>query len=214
MKNKNLLKFNREAVAVLGGVIRKKKDGTWRTSNLYENGESLGSLGDGLRVRAAALLYHKNSNYLIIASGGKGRFKRIVGVPAIAQVIKAELIKLNVPERAVMIEDKSGSTYEQLQKIKKILVDNSISRLVVISNAWHLPRVKAMVKLDPDLNKTWKQRRLILKSAEKILISQNQLWKQKIAKAYNKDKIQQIIKSEKQGIKDLLEGNYVFKKIL
>jgi len=215
MKNKKVTKQEKEALVVLGGVIRKKEDGFWRTSNLYEKGDSFGSLGDGLRVKATTLLYKQNPRFLVISSGGKGRFKGVVGVPTLAQVIQAELIQLKVPKSAVIIEDKSNSTFEQLQELKKIFVKNHLSKLIIISNDWHLPRVRAMIKLDSKLNKLREQKKLVLKSAEKILINQRPLfWRKKIDKARQQPKMQKIIKSEKKGIKNLLAGSYIFRKIL
>lgn len=209
----NLLRQRKEAIAVLGGVIRKKKDGTWRTSSLYEKGESFGSLGDGLRVKAAALMYQQNPNYLIVVSGGYGRFKKIAGISTLVQVIKDELLHLKVPKRAIIIEDKSNSTYEQLQEIKKIINKNNITDLILISNDWHLPRVRTMIKLDWELKKMVKKRHLKLKSAEKILINEKPLlWRKKIEKFYNQNKMKLIIQLEKKGVKNLLEGKYIFRK--
>lgn len=199
----------KEAIAVLGGVLRKNKDGRWRTSNFRESGETHGVLGDRLRVVAGALLYKENPNNMIIAMGGRGRFKDIPDVPFLAEVIKNELVALGVPESVVMLESNSGTTYQQLQELKNIMAKESFQRIAVISNDYHLPRVEITIKQDPNLHRLLEQSRIELCSAEKILLErQPQLWKKVIEDAYSSEEMKKIIEREKKGVRMLLEGHY------
>jgi len=202
IKNKKL-----NAIAILGGGMKKEK-GRWRTLNFDDQGDKFGVSGDRLRVIAGAFLFRDNENLLIIASGGKGQMKNIKDAPTLSKLLKKELLKLNVSRKNIVEEKKSGNTYEQLIETGKIIIAKNIKSTGVISNKYHLPRVKAMIRLKPELNFLRKKIKLI--SAEQILLKkESQKWKKIIEKAYKSEKMTERIKMEQQGIKDLKRGAYV-----
>jgi len=110
-----------KVIAVLGGGLIKDKDGRWRTTNFDEAGDEFGTLGDRLRVEAAACLYERYPGSLFVASGGQGQYADQADVPTVASVIKRELIELGVPEQQIILEENSGSSWRQLLEIKKMM---------------------------------------------------------------------------------------------
>ena len=87
-----------------------------------------------------------------------------------------------------------------------------LKQAVLISNDYHLPRMKAMMRTDKDLNKLFSQRKIRFRSAEKILIKyQPEVWQKVIKKAYQTQAMKQRIALEKKGVRDIKKGIYKFK---
>lgn len=194
--------INTDIIVVLGGGLLYE-NGVWRTTRFNEKGDTFGALGDRLRVEAAALLYQENPDAVLIASGGKGQLKDNSDAPTISSVIKKELIELGVPAARIIEEDVSGNTWQQLQQLKALIQQRSARSVLIISNEWHLPRVKAMIEKDSAIE--------ILQcvSAEEILIERDAArWKSFIAMAYQSDDIRKRIELEMKGVEDIRKGTY------
>lgn len=203
---------NKLAIIILGGGIKKDKNGKWRTTNFDEKGDNFGASGDRLRVIAGSYLYKDNPEKLIIASGGKGQLKDIPDAPTVASVIKKELIELDVPADKILEENNSGNTYQQLQEMKKNIQKKALKNITVISNKWHLPRIKAMIKIDPDLKKIFGAGNLKILSTEEICLTYKpKVWQPIIKAAYESEDIKKRIKLEQEGVKQIKEGTYKFK---
>lgn len=189
-----------DAIIILGGLLKKKSDGSWRTGKF-----------NYIRVLAGYYLYGdlvKKYPVKIIVSGGKGIYKDIPNVPAVATVMKEELIQLGIPEKEIVEENKTVSTYQELLWLKNLLSKNR-RKIIVISNNYHLPRIKVMINLIPKLQVI--NNFLTLYSAEKIAIKYNKDLKSKLEKNLKDPKMKRIIAQEKKGIKALKSGNYKFK---
>ena len=198
----------KEAIFIFGGGL-KNDSGRWRTTNFDEPGDNFGALGDRLRVVAASCLFQDFPNYLVIASGGKGQLKDIAEAPTVASVLKQELIDLGVTADKIIEEDKSANTFEELQELKKIIIDNSLDKIVVISNDYHLPRVQAFIDQDNQLRQWLAENRLSLQSAEEILMNNDPAqWQTMINKAYRSPVMKQRIKQEQAGVKAIKQGKY------
>ncbi|MDE2001766.1 MAG: Gfo/Idh/MocA family oxidoreductase [Patescibacteria group bacterium] len=198
----------KEAIVVLGGALRKTKKG-WRTTNFNE-GDDFGVAGDRLRVLAAAELYKsvraKGGNALIMASGGKGHY-RGTDTPPISSVIKSELVRAGVFAGDIIREGISNNTREQLAESVKLLKNRKIGKVTVISNRYHLPRIKAFIETDKGLRSLYGNFRL--RSAEEILLkADSQKWKRKIADAYASESMKKRIALEKMGEKQIRNGTY------
>jgi len=201
---------NKKAIYILGGGM-VKDNVVWRTTNLDE-GTKLGTLGDRLRVEAAYLLYKNNPDLLLIPSGSKGMYKNIQDAPTVAELIKKELIELGIPKNKIFKEDKSVNTWQQLQKLKEIINKENLSHASILSNRYHLPRIKAMIEKDDELCELLEQRKIELISAEEILIeSDPDKWKEKIDKAYAHEQMKNRISMEENGVKDIKSGKYNLK---
>ncbi|MCI0565678.1 YdcF family protein, partial [bacterium] len=153
-----------DTLFVLGGGLKKNPDGTWRTTYFDEEGDEYGSTGDYLRVKAAATLFKKGFARLIIVSGSKGQLHIVSNAPTVASVLKKELVREGVPSDAIAEDHDSGTTYEQL---KKITGQKKEGRVGIISNRYHLPRIRAMIEHAPELSEL-KDAKLI--SAEETLL--------------------------------------------
>lgn len=202
----------KEFIVILGGTPAKDQTGGWRTTNFDEKeSDKLGWQGDRLRVVAASYLYQAKPESMIISSGGVGQLKDIPDAPPVAEVIKAELIELGVPVENIILEKKSGNTFQQLQKLSKMIPVQNPTRTVIISNRYHLPRVQAMIDYLDEF-KELKNYNLELVSAEEVVIKHDKhKWLEVINKTYASDEMKERIKLEQQGVKDIKAGIYKFK---
>lgn len=187
------------------------KDGKWRTNRFSDRGDNFGISGGRLRVVAGSLLYKNDISLFIIASGGKGQLKNIPHAPYISSIIKKELVDLKVSPNKIIEENKSHNTYQQLIELKKIISKYKLSEVIIISNKFHLPRIRALIGIDKELKKKLDDNCIKFKSAEEILIKHNaKKWKKSINNAYKSEAMRKRIALEKKGEKDVKEGKYKF----
>jgi len=202
-------------IFVLGGWLTND-NGKWRTVNYLEKikaKESGGLYGDRLRVIAASYLYYQNPEIEIIVSGGKGQLAGIKNIPNVAEVMRYELIELKVPSKNILLETKSGNTYEQLAELKKIVNKLKLDNVIILSNQYHLSRIKAMIKYLSELKPLLKITKIQFKSAEEICLKHDKnKWQTLINKANKSKQMRETIKLEKQGIKQIKNGTYNLKK--
>lgn len=187
-------------ILILGGLLRKKPDNTWRTGNF-----------NYLRILAGYHLYKKLSKtnkINLVVSGGKGIYKHIPGIPTVSSVMKKELIKLGLKPKEINEENKSGTTYQELMWLSKSYKKNW-GIILIVSNSYHLPRIKTMLNKINKIKKLKKVAKLI--SAEKIMSEYGIKWNKKIEKMYTTDTMKKIIEMEKRGIADTKSGKYKFK---
>jgi len=115
-----------DAYVVLGGGI-------------YDNAPDVdgkGTLsGDALpRVLTAYKLYRISKKPLILSGG------RIFGRTAEAQIAKRTLLSLGVSEKDIITESKSVDTYENALFVKEIADAYKMSRIVLVTSAYHMKR--------------------------------------------------------------------------
>jgi len=199
--------MQKSAIVILGGGLVKDKHGKWHTTNFDEK-DKFGALGDRFRVKAGSYLYKKNTNQFIIVLGGKGQFKNIKNIPLISEIIKKELEELGVPPKNIIIETRSGNTFEQLQELKKIIKKQQLEEAVVISNEYHLPRIQVMIDQDKELKNSAK---IKLQSAEEIVTRYEPEQAEKIEFVYSSKSMQERIVLEQKGVQDIKDGKYKFK---
>lgn len=198
---------NPEVIFIPGGGLIND-NGRWRTTN-FDEGDNFGAMGDRLRVEAAYILYKKNPGLLLITLGGQGQYKDIPGVPTVAEVIKRELMDLGVPESSINKEEQSGNTWQQLQALKALIKKEKLNAITILSNRYHLPRVRTMVEHDGKLRTLLAEEKLTLTSAEEILIAQNPTkWQELVTKAYQTEAMKKRIAKEEEGVRQIEEGTY------
>ncbi|MFA6322259.1 MAG: YdcF family protein [Candidatus Buchananbacteria bacterium] len=199
------------AIIILGGGLVKNENGHWRTANFNE-GDYAGITGDYLRVEAGAYYLQNNPQSLVIASGGYSQFKEDEGAPTLAQVIADELRSLGVPPERIILEDRSISTYTQLLEVAKILRDRGINEATIISNEYHLPRIREFIDQRPELREMFKGVDINIESAEKIVLeSDPRRWEKEIKDAYSSPDMQHRIAMEEKGVEDMRKSNYKFR---
>lgn len=201
-------------IAILGGALKKGDDGKWRTTNYGEAGDKFNTQGDRLRVVAASHLYKNDPSQTIITFGGKGQLAHISDVPAVAEVIKNELIELGVGAENIVIETDSGSTFQQLRELNAIVREKEFSKIAILSNRWHLPRITAMIETIEDLfdlRQLLRERRIGLCSAEDIVLEHDkENWGKIIADAYAGEPMKQRIALEQRGVAEIKSGVYKY----
>lgn len=115
-----------DAYVVLGGGV-------------YDNAPDVdgkGTLsGDALaRVLTAYKLYSISKKPVILSGG------RIFGRTAEAEIAKRTLISFGVNEKDIIAESKSIDTYENALFVKEIADAHRISRIVLVTSAYHMKR--------------------------------------------------------------------------
>lgn len=199
-----------EAIAVLGGSLVRGKNGKWRTTNFRE-GDEFGALGDRLRVVAVSFLYKARKTKIVVLAG-RGTLADIPGSPAVSQVIKKELVELGVKVKDVICEKRSVNTFEQLRELGYIARKKGFKSLTVITNKYHLPRIKAMVQHIPTLTKAFFGCKLAFKSAETVLLKHNSgAWQKIITAAYKSGAMKKRIALEAAGVRQIKEGIYNYR---
>lgn len=99
--------------------------------------------GAGDRVLYAARLYREGVAPRLLLSGGNITW--LDSRPSTpAEEMKDVLIFLGVPEDALVLQSESQNTYEDALFSKRILRDEGIKRIVLITSAMHMPRSKAL----------------------------------------------------------------------
>ncbi|MBI2676552.1 MAG: YdcF family protein [Candidatus Yanofskybacteria bacterium] len=185
-------------IYILGGFLKKNRDGSYSSDGFSY-----------LRVLAGYYLYKKLSEkdkVELIVSGSRGIYRGIPDVPRVATVMKRELIKLGLDPKEIKT-DKTDFTYKELVWLKKYIVKKA-GKGFIVSNAYHLPRIKTMISLLPELKELKNIVKLV--PAEKIAVKLNKKLKSRIKKDNKSFEMKRIIASEKKGIKALKEGKYKF----
>ncbi|MDO8676934.1 MAG: YdcF family protein [Candidatus Azambacteria bacterium] len=208
-------------IAVFGGWMEKDSNDIWHSTDFSDMKNHHGAPGSNLRAEAAAILFNKNPDGLVAAFGGRGQLSNVPDAPTLAEVIKRELVALGVPEEKIIEEENSGTTYRQLQELMKIAEEVSAKEITIVSNRYHLPRIQAMAECAP-LTKDaaekfpaqgWSAlgRKINFVSAEEVLIEKKpEEWKAVIEKAYASAEMEELIKKEESGAKQIREGKYKF----
>jgi uncharacterized SAM-binding protein YcdF (DUF218 family) len=93
------------------------------------------------RVAHGASLYHAGLGHVVICCGGLGRYP-----PTEARAMADLLLARDVPEHAIQLEDSSTNTRENLRFALPILETLGTDRIVIVSDAYHLPRAKLIAR--------------------------------------------------------------------
>jgi len=87
------------------------------------------------RIEKATALYRAGRAAAIMGCGGVGKVP-----PAEADVIAGALQSLGVPPEAILREDRSRSTLENLRNAKALLPPDTPA--IIVTDPWHLPRAR------------------------------------------------------------------------
>ncbi|MEW9095928.1 MAG: YdcF family protein [Clostridiaceae bacterium] len=94
------------------------------------------------RIEEGYRLYKEGYADYIIASGGQGPGENV----SEAEAMKRYLVNKGVPEDAIIKEDLSTSTMENLEQSKKIMEERGFDKAIIVSNKFHLKRASLMAK--------------------------------------------------------------------
>ena len=87
------------------------------------------------RACHAAKLYKANKAPIIIGSGGTGKY-----APSEAEMIKRICLTQGVQADAIILEDKSKTTLENVSFSSQILKAKGAKSILVVTDKYHLPR--------------------------------------------------------------------------
>lgn len=98
------------------------------------------------RVNTAVLAYKSGRIKKIIFSGGSGGISNQNG-DDIAEAIKMKklAIKMGVNESDILIDDKSNNTFENIENSFKLINNEKIDKIAIITSQFHLKRCKGAI---------------------------------------------------------------------
>lgn len=117
-----------QAIVVLAGGILEPSE-TLPTAEL--------KMDSRMRCIYAAELYKQRPLPILVAGGV---VHEEMNLPPLSQEMKKLLIELGVPEDAIVVEDKSRSTYENATMSQPLLAERNIERIVLVTDADHMLR--------------------------------------------------------------------------
>ncbi|SFJ47348.1 YdcF family protein [Thermoflavimicrobium dichotomicum] len=94
------------------------------------------------RLDKGAELYEKGLVSYLILSGGKGTLKK----KSEAQVMKEYLLKRQIPEEDLILEDQSTNTQENLLNTRKILDQHHLKQIYLVTHDYHMHRALIYAK--------------------------------------------------------------------
>lgn len=122
-------------------IIKDEGRGHYRTLSYSDLGEHGLVTGSRTRVIAGAKIAEAIPGVPIVTNS----FNRFnTDEPTMASVFKKELIARNVDPSRFMSEEKSFSTITQIIEMVKMAAEQGWTKLAVVGNDWHFPRVREM----------------------------------------------------------------------
>ncbi|MDP2648508.1 MAG: YdcF family protein, partial [bacterium] len=106
-------------------------------SSSYDDRDAFGTLGGYARVRAGAVLAKRFPEACVITTSKRG------DEPVTHAAIQAqELQELGVPKERIILEERSENTESQLRESFSISAKRGWKHIAVVSNEYHIPRVR------------------------------------------------------------------------
>ena len=197
------------AIAILGGGLIKHR-GKWRTIGFMDSEHPEKAGGSKIRVLAGSILY-KKSPRLIIASGGRNKFYKSIGSPNVSSVMRRELIDLKVRKQDIVESPRPKNTYQEIESLKTLVKTKGIESISIISNRYHLPRIKALIRCGPG-EKLHQLTKIAFISAESVIMKYGtKKLKDTIKRAYEMKSMRDKVKLEIKGLREIRNGTYKFK---
>lgn len=198
-------------IVVLAGGIKQDASGRWMSTDLTAEDDRLGASGGKLRVFAATILSNQHPAAVVVTSGGKGYDlpgNTQADQPVSAEILRDELIECGIPAPRIVLEKNSNTTYQQLQEIEKMIPERGWKNVLLITNRYHLPRLRAMIETKyPNLVEV-----MTSVSAEEVLIEADPMrWEAMIAATYAESFMTERIAKETQGVEQIKNGTYRFR---
>jgi uncharacterized SAM-binding protein YcdF (DUF218 family) len=121
------------AIVVLGG-------GT-ESALFPRSAVEVNSAGD--RMIHAADLYHMGASPLLVLSGGNVDWMESIDNSPAADMHQI-ILKLGVPDSAIVLQPKSQNTYEDALYSAALLKEKGINKIILVTSAMHMPRSVAL----------------------------------------------------------------------
>lgn len=94
------------------------------------------------RINHALDLYHQQQVRKLIFTGGTPK----PGFMTEAEVGRRYAMQQGVPEQDILYENRSRDTWQNLLNAKRVMLDNNIEEVIIVSDPYHLARAHAMAK--------------------------------------------------------------------
>ncbi len=161
-----------------------------------------------IRVAAGECFYKKDpSDRVIVVGGGSPGDDR----PTVASLMSRYLIDKGVPESAIVSEDTSLSTLQELLQVQGFTEETGPKDISIISSEWHLERVRAILEYFPKLSTLNKSAPSFL-AAEDILLRENPVeWENFIEKSRKNPETETRRANEKKGVAQIIDGTYHYR---
>jgi uncharacterized SAM-binding protein YcdF (DUF218 family) len=92
------------------------------------------------RLDEALAAYNAGTAPLIVVTGGRQQGDRFTE----AETGRNYLVDHGVPERAILLENEGRSSWESMQGVGEILATRGVTRILIVSDGFHLFRLKLM----------------------------------------------------------------------
>lgn len=201
-----------DILVVLAAGMTRVSSG-WASTDLTEKDSLSGAPGGRLRVVAASVLAKKYPNATVVASGGKGydvppgaRDDR----PLLADMMSNELVEQGVSAARVLRESSSNTTFQQVEQLEQLLAKHHWRNVWLITNQWHVPRVRALIDVKFPGIAVREDIRVI--SAEDVLCEDDAArWAGLCEAAYASSFLKQRVVQEAAGIRQIYDGTYIYR---
>lgn len=189
---------------VIIGAYPHFRDGIWQTSGLEDPGDHAGATFDRFRVLAGSALAARYPESLLLLSGGAQKPE----MPSCAAVLKHELSQLGISESRMLLEERSCSVHQQLYEIGLLAAQLHFGHMLIITNEWHHPRLKAMMEHAPKLE-MWRELSWEPVAAEPIMLeSGKREWVAMVEAERLHPRLIERIAMERQGVRQVKDGTY------
>jgi uncharacterized SAM-binding protein YcdF (DUF218 family) len=101
--------------------------------------------GAGDRMIHAADLYHQGLAPLIVLSGGNIEWMESIENSPAADM-RQIMLKLGIPDNAIILQPKSQNTHEDALFSASILKEKGVNKILLVTSAMHMPRSVALFK--------------------------------------------------------------------
>ena len=203
-------KYSFDAIVVLGAFMQKdKKTGQWRLPTIIEEdpGKVVGGHSRAIAAKQADL---ENLSPLFLVTGGQQADE--TGRKTSRAQVLADLMtdKYKIPKEKVKVIGTIGNTMGNAEDTVNYLKAHpeviKTKRLAILSNAWHLPRVKLIFVQNPYFAELGIE--LIPLTAEELLKRRSKHYRHWAKKLEATSEMAHRQQMEKQGIKALTSGKY------
>jgi uncharacterized SAM-binding protein YcdF (DUF218 family) len=123
---KNIVEVNGDVAIVLGAAVWGNE-----VSPVFRE-----------RINHAIDLYRSGKVQKVIFTGGQGNKNELTEAAA----ARAYAIKNGVPPSAILIEDRSHTTYENVLNAKQLAESNGLRKVLIVSDPLHMKRAVAMAR--------------------------------------------------------------------
>lgn len=202
--------LSKKAITVLSGGLNRGGKFGWQSSAFNEPAD-VSVPGSYVRMAAAACLWHRGQSAVVVTLGGRGEANEVLppGL-SFSTIMREELKELGVPESMILEENQSGTTHQQLVAIARLSIEKNWSEIYLVSNRYHLPRVRAMVEHLESLSHL-RSVTTYVSAEETILEVEPEKWRGQIEAAYDSTEFARLIEAERRGVTQVVNGTYKYR---